>query len=130
MSQAPVRRTGGCHCGAVRFTAQGAPKFISNCHCHDCRRATGAPFSTWVGFDSAYVTWTGERTIYHSSPDVSRGFCARCGTPLSYSGRQWSAETHLLIGTFDQQHDLVPTEDTFVEEKLPWVQLIPKEQGG
>ena len=130
MSQTQIRRTGGCHCGAVRFTAQGAPKFISNCHCHDCRRATGAPFSTWVGFDSQCVTWNGERSIHHSSSDVSRGFCARCGTPLSYSGRLWSAETHLLIGTFDQQYDLAPTEDTFVAEKLAWVQLMDPKQGG
>ncbi|MFO7324634.1 MAG: GFA family protein [Pseudomonadota bacterium] len=117
-------REGGCNCGAVRFTARGRPRFISNCHCLDCRRATGAPFSTWVGFDSEQVSWKGERAIHHSSPTVSRGYCARCGTPLSYSGKQWSKETHLLVGTFDHQEGLVPTVDSFPEERLPWVQLI------
>ena len=65
--------TGGCHCGAVRFEAQGEPKFVSNCHCKDCRRATGAAVSTWVGFDSELVSWRGERAIYESSPTVKRG---------------------------------------------------------
>jgi len=116
-------RQGGCACGAVRYTARGTPKFISNCHCADCRRCTAAPFSTWVGYDTPQVTWTGERAIFHSSPDVSRGYCAQCGTPLSYSGRKWAQETHLLIGTFDRQQDLVPTEDTMVEDHLPWVRL-------
>jgi|SRR5690606_23383485 len=117
-------RTGGCACGAVRYAARGTPKFISNCHCRDCRRATGAPFSTWVGFDTERVSWDGERAIYRSSPSVSRGYCAQCGTPLSYSGRQWSAETHLLVGTFDEPDALVPTADSSIGDKLPWVQLV------
>jgi hypothetical protein len=108
----------------VRFTARGTPRFITNCHCRDCRRATAAAFSTWIGYDSADVSWQGPLAIHHSSPTVSRGFCARCGTPLSYSGKQWSRETHLLAGAFDEQDDLVPTEDSFVEEKLPWVKLV------
>jgi hypothetical protein len=119
-----MTRTGGCHCGAVRFEAQGEPKFVSNCHCKDCRRATGAPFSTWVGFDSEQVSWRGERAIYESSPTVKRGYCAACGTPLSYSGKKWAAETHLLIGTFDDARALTPTGDTFTKEKLPWTQLV------
>ena len=51
-------REGGCLCGAVRFTACGKPKFISNCHCHSCRKATGAAYSTWVGFAEENVKWT------------------------------------------------------------------------
>lgn len=116
-------RRGGCHCGAVRYAAHGSPGFVSNCHCQDCRKATGAPFSTWVGFDTEQVSWQGERAIHHSSPTVSRGFCAKCGTPLSYSGKQWSDQTHLLIGTFDQVEGLTPTDDTFAADKLDWVRL-------
>lgn len=116
-------RDGGCACGAVRFRAAGTPRFVSNCHCADCRKATGAPFSTWVGYLSENVSWQGDRMLFASSPTVSRGFCARCGTPLSYTGKQWSAETHLLIGTFDHPADLVPQGDSFTTEKLPWVHL-------
>lgn len=117
-------RTGGCLCGAVRFEAHGVPRFIVNCHCGDCRKATGAAFSTWVGYDSANVSWTGQRSMYASSPTVQRGFCARCGTPLSYSGKEWIAETHLLAGVFDEQADLVPTGDAYPGEKLDWVALV------
>jgi hypothetical protein len=123
MAEQQQARAGGCHCGAVRFTAQGRPKFVSNCHCLDCRKATGAPFSTWVGYDAQNVTWQGDRAIHHSSPTVSRGFCAKCGTPLLYSGRQWSTETHLLVGTFDQPDDLRPTGDSFTADKLDWVRM-------
>lgn len=122
-------RSGGCACGAVRFDALGAPKFIANCHCRDCRRATGAPFSTWVGYKSDKVSWQGERVLHASSPTVQRGFCGRCGTPLSYSGKQWAAETHLLVGTFDDTVDLVPTGDSFPDERLPWVRLGSSSSG-
>src|SRR5262249_18704185 len=42
--------TGGCSCGAVRYSAAGAPKWASHCHCRDCRRAAGAPYVTYAGF--------------------------------------------------------------------------------
>jgi len=121
-----ITRTGGCRCGATRFVAEGAPKFIANCHCDACRRSTGAPFSTWVGYDSTHVAWTGTRAIHESAPTVKRGFCPACGTPLSYSGLKWSEETHLLIGTFDDPSDLAPTMDAFPEEKLAWVRLLDR----
>jgi hypothetical protein len=119
-----IVRTGGCQCGAVRFEAHGPPKFVANCHCRHCRRATGAPFSTWVGYLTEKVSWQGQRAIFESSPGVQRGYCAACGTPLSYSGQKWAGETHLLVGAFDEPEQFVPTGDAFAEEKLPWTQLV------
>lgn len=119
-------RTGGCQCGAVRFAAGGQPRFVANCHCRDCRRATGAAFSTWVGYRDEALDWTGERAIHESSPGVARGFCAVCGTPLSFGGGKWPGETHLLIGAFDDPAGLVPSGDVFTDEKLDWAPLRPK----
>lgn len=114
---------GGCQCGAVRFEAHGAPKFVANCHCQACRRATAAAFSTWVGFASEHISWRGDRAVYESSAGVQRGYCKACGTPLSYSGAKWPGETHLLVGAFDQPEEFVPSGDAFAAEKLPWAQL-------
>lgn len=116
--------TGGCQCNAVRFEARGTPRFVANCHCKACRRATAAAFSTWVGFVSEQVAWHGERAIFESSPGVQRGYCRACGTPLSYSGEKWPGETHLLIGAFDHPGTLVPSGDAFEAEKLPWTPLV------
>lgn len=114
-------RKGGCQCGAVRFTAEGAPKFVGNCHCTDCRKATGAAFSTYVGYRSERVTWSGdERKLSESSSGVRRGFCGKCGSPLSYQGEKWAGETHLFIGGFDDPTGLVPTGDVFSHEALAW----------
>ena len=50
---AHVEHTGRCLCGAIRYRAGGAPKWIANCHCDSCRRVTGAPLTTYAGFAAA-----------------------------------------------------------------------------
>lgn len=115
---------GGCRCGKVRFKAAGDPKFVANCHCEDCRRSTGGAFSTWIGFETGQVSWPNPPDLHESSPATARGFCAVCGTPVSFSSEKWAGETHFLIGTFDNPDQFTPTGDAFAAEKLPWVTLI------
>lgn len=112
---------GGCQCGAVRFEANGDPKFVSNCHCYSCRKATGAAFSTWVGFNENHVRWTrGGPDIFNSSPGVSRGYCRSCGTPLTYAGEKWAGEIHFLVGVFDNPDAFTPRNESFTDDALLW----------
>jgi hypothetical protein len=60
---------------------------------------------------------------FHSSPGVTRTFCGRCGTPLTYAGERWPGEVHVLVGSMDRPQDFPPSGDAFVEEKLPWLHL-------
>ncbi|NOX95266.1 MAG: hypothetical protein GXP04_09290 [Alphaproteobacteria bacterium] len=57
MEKLQVKHSGGCQCGAHRFEIISTPKFACKCHCKSCRKATGAAFSTWVGFKSQQVNW-------------------------------------------------------------------------
>ena len=115
------KQQGGCQCGAVRFETEGDPRFVANCHCQSCRNATGAAFSTWVGFKEPQVCWTKASPSYFaSSKGVSRGFCASCGTPLTFAGEKWAGETHLLIGVFDDPSSFIPRSEVFTEDALPW----------
>lgn len=123
-------RTGRCLCGAVRFEARGEPRFISNCHCETCRRASSAPSVTWAGYRDDQVTLTGETlTGYASSPGVVRSFCGRCGTPLAFRGERWAGETHLTVCAFDTAADMIPTDDHFAVDKLPWAALLGRSHG-
>ena len=116
---------GGCQCGDLRFEATGAPKFIAICHCAACRKATGAAFSTWIGFEDGNVTWsTHAPDFYASSKGVKRGFCAACGTPLTYASDKWKGETHFLIGVMDRPEGYTPTGEVFADEALSWSQHI------
>ena len=81
-----AEHAGGCLCGAVRFRITGTPLCVSHCHCTYCRRATGAAFITWMTLPSELFEIThGEPAFYRSTPKVRRGFCARCGSTLSYA---------------------------------------------
>ncbi|MDH3790857.1 MAG: GFA family protein [Rhodospirillales bacterium] len=115
---------GGCLCGAVRFTAAGPALWVAHCHCASCRKATASAMATYAGFPRERVDFTkGTPASYGSSPGVTRGFCAHCGTPLSYESARWPGEIHLFLCTFDDPGALSPQAHVFVEEQLAWLHL-------
>jgi hypothetical protein len=87
MSAAPLRATGGCLCGAVRYEVRGPLRPVVACHCTQCRRMTGH-------FLAATAAREGDFTItrevglkwYRASQDARRGFCADCGSTLFWHG--------------------------------------------
>ena len=81
MSDVRPALTGGCQCGAVRFSARRLGR-ASICHCRMCQKAFGSFFGPLV---TAFgVSWTrGEPGWFQSSNKVRRGFCAQRGTPLA-----------------------------------------------
>ena len=110
---------GGCLCACVRWRARGIPSRVVNCHCEMCRRSSGAAFITAAAFPAAAVQWEkGEPTWYQSSPKASRGFCARCGSWLSW---RRDDEVWLTVGTFDHPEAVPPREHQMTESQLSWV---------
>ena len=115
---------GGCLCGAVRFEVRGAPKWTAYCHCHSCRKHTGAPVSAFAGFEKAQASFIkGQLASFASSPGVNRGFCSTCGSTLTYEGDRWPTEIHFHIGAFDLPQDFVPTGHAFPEERIAWFHI-------
>ena len=76
--------TGGCQCGAVRYRAEAPRDRASVCFCRMCQKASGQPFMAFVRFRESQVHWSKGPHIFKSSNMVERGFCAACGTPLTY----------------------------------------------
>jgi len=109
--------TGGCQCGAVRFRAGrlGRP---SICHCRMCQKAFGSFFGPLA---TAYdVVWTrGEPKRFRSSNKVQRGFCADCGTPLTYEV-DGEPTVELAIGAFDHPEVAAPLIQVNHADKLPF----------
>jgi len=113
--------TGSCLCGSVQFAVAEEPLWIAHCHCHSCRRNTGSAVATFVGYHQEDVTWSGTaRAFYESSPGVQRGFCSKCGTPMSYEGESSPGETHLYISTLDDPDNFTPRNHVFFEERISW----------
>jgi hypothetical protein len=110
----------------VRYIVAAEPLWICHCYCEMCRRQTGSPIATWVGFPAGTVTWsTREPTRYRSSSDVERSFCPDCGSTIGFHRVH---EISLALGSFDVPADLlVPgrlTVHVFFEERIPWFGTI------
>jgi len=121
---------GSCQCGAIRFRIEGEPKWIAHCHCSDCRRATGAAVSTYVGAEKERVVFkTGTPSAYSSSKGVRRSFCGACGSPIAYEGERWLSEIHFFVGLFERAEELVPQGHAYEAEKLPWLHIVDEDSG-
>jgi len=105
-----VEYSGGCQCGAVRFHVTGTLDDASICHCRMCQKAFGAYYAPLVSTRGAALVWTrGTPARYRSSNLVARGFCAQCGTPLTYEAPDGVA---LAAGAFDDPAALPRTSST------------------
>ena len=110
--------TGGCQCGAVRFRIEGRLGEASICHCRMCQKAMGGFFGPFVSVRAADLTWTrGERKRFRSSNRIWRGFCADCGTPLSFEAD--GAQVGLAIGAFDRPGEITLTEQLASPSQAP-----------
>ena len=65
----------------------------------------------------------GSPATYASSPGVTRGFCGRCGTPLTYQAERFAGEVHVYVCTLDRPQDFVPQAHVHTGEQLPWLHL-------
>jgi hypothetical protein len=65
----------------------------------------------------------GQLAQYRSSPGVSRGFCAACGTSISYRRDDRGDEIDVTVSSLDDSVSMVPEVHIWVEDKLPWVEI-------
>jgi hypothetical protein len=115
--------TGKCHCGAIRYSAEGAPEHHALCHCTDCRGWSGAPVSGWIAFREDQVTIEGQPAGYRSSEHAVREFCGTCGTGLFYRNPQaLPGLVDIQSGTLDDAAGNGPGAHIMVKERLPWME--------
>ncbi|WP_417668063.1 GFA family protein [Roseibium sp.] len=112
--------SGGCQCGAVRYSVAGFGR-ASICHCRMCQKAFGNAFAPLV--TAKGLNWTrGVPKYFQSSNKVKRGFCADCGTPLTYEFEGFGPE--IAICTLDDPSVAPPVIQVGTEGRLPWCEAI------
>lgn len=119
--------TGGCLCGAVRYTITAEPAMQVICHCKNCQRQSGSAWSMIEGVPEAAVTIDGTPKSYEDHGDsggsVVRQFCGTCGSPLF--SRVASAPGMLFIkaGTLDDTSGFDPKVQIWTKSRQHWVDL-------
>jgi hypothetical protein len=120
----PFRLTGGCQCGAVRYALSAEPCDSSVCHCRMCQKAVGGPFAALAGVSRASLTWTrGEPARFASSSLATRGFCAACGTPLTYEGVS-ADKIDITVCSLDNPLAAPPVRAYGIEGRVAWLDRI------
>ena len=117
---------GSCLCGAVEFSASLPSNWCAHCHCSMCRKAHGAGYVTWAGFDEDQVTFVKgnkQLTWYESSPGAQRGFCSRCGSTMFFRSERWAGELHIVLACIDGAIDRTPQANVFFDRHVNWMPI-------
>jgi hypothetical protein len=126
--------TGGCQCGAVRYAFSAPLEGMHVCHCRMCQRATGGLFAALAGGKPENFTWTrGTPRFFASSNLARRGYCADCGTPLSFRYETPTARIYTTIGSLDDPEQARILKQFGIESRLSWVKFcedVPGEVTG
>jgi hypothetical protein len=112
---------GGCQCGAVRYRLMAEPTGANICHCRMCQKASGGPLMAFGGVRlSEFVITSGAIATFASSDIAKRGFCARCGTPLTYVG-VGGDHISVTLGSLDDPGAVEPRTQLGVESRVSWL---------
>ncbi len=118
--------TGGCLCGNVRYSADAEPVAQAACHCADCQRQTGSPFTVFVGVPADAFSVEGETiSSYKTSGDdhegeTERSFCSNCGAPVFSASPLAPGVTLIKAGSLDDASWVEPGAEFFTSSAQPW----------
>ncbi len=116
--------TGRCLCETVKFRVLDEFRYAFNCHCSQCRRATGSAFKPFAGIEAAKLTVTegsGNLRQYGDSNNYDAR-CAHCGSYL-YSLVRDGTYVHINLGALADAPSLTPTAHIYVGSKSPWYDI-------
>jgi hypothetical protein len=121
--------TGGCQCGAVRYTLSAAPLQVYVCHCRECQRQSASAFGiSVIASRVAFTVTQGEPRRWSRSTDSGNTlhcqFCPLCGSRV-WHGSDTGDTVSIKGGTFDEPVDLTNAMHIWTTRKLPGV-VIPE----
>ena len=120
----PRLLSGRCLCGAVEYEVADAFGYALNCHCSQCRRATGAAFKPFAGIERNKLRIKrGETNLLIYGDGDGEGahdaHCRKCGS-LLYSVVREGKFVHVTLGTLVDEPSIRPTAHIFVGSKAAW----------
>ena len=113
--------SGKCLCGRVTYKVDTEPMAIFNCHCDDCRRATGSVFGTNLFVSEDKIEIRGKVSSYsHISDSGSRMtklFCPNCGSLMFGKNSAKVNVISIRAGTVDEKDLIKPMINVFMDSR-------------
>jgi hypothetical protein len=125
----PTKITGGCACGAIRYEVTADPIVMFNCHCRDCQKTSGGPYTpVFYAPANAFKVTKGTPKYYTTTSEMIgdnvRGFCPECGTRL-FGGKSDFGQG-IAAGTLDDPSLYKPQHEIWTSDAQPWDAMDPK----
>ncbi|MPT46919.1 MAG: GFA family protein [Sphingobium sp.] len=122
--------SGGCQCGAIRYTVRGEAGHKSLCYCGDCRKSSGAPVVGWMLFEQDQVEISGSPVSYKSSDHGERQFCGQCGSSLFYlSETVFPGQVDITIASLDDPAAFPPEARIQLADAPEWARHMDELPG-
>jgi hypothetical protein len=109
----------------VEYAVADAFRYAMNCHCSNCRRATGSAFKPFAGIERNQLRIARGReavSIYGDEAAAHDVHCATCGS-LLYSVVREGTYVHVAMGTLIDDPTIRPSMHIFVGSKAKWHQI-------
>jgi hypothetical protein len=118
------RAEGASACRLVAFEV--ADRFVEayNCHCSNCRAATGSVFRPWgeIEPDKMRLTQGADSLVVQGDPDRHAVRCNECFSLLHWTGHE--GKIRIPYGTLIDEPGLKPMAHIFVGCKASWYEIL------
>lgn len=120
-------QSGGCLCGAVRYTVQGQPVRSGACHCTYCQKRTGSAFGISHYFPADAVQFNDaprSRYSHHSDEsgrELAQEFCPRCGSVVSWVAEALPGARAVAGGSLDNPDAFAVRRHVWLRSAHAWV---------
>ena len=115
--------TGSCLCGSVNYKSNSDPLVIQNCHCDQCRKATGSVYLTNLFIKEENFEITGEVNNYTHLSDagnnMTKYFCPNCGSQVFGKNSGRPGIITIRAGTVYEKDIIKPIRNLFLKSKVP-----------
>ncbi|MBY8977605.1 GFA family protein [Rhodobacteraceae bacterium NNCM2] len=121
--------TGGCMCGAVRYSVETPSELHYLCHCTDCQKHGGTAWHSAIVVAAADFTVTGETEIgtvtAESGRTIARHGCAKCHSHLFVT--QWPIQERVSVkaGSLDDPAIFKPAFEIWTQSRVAWAPTFP-----
>lgn len=121
--------TGGCRCGAVRYTIDLADlPPVYACHCHICQRFSGSAFSLQALVCEDQLSVAGPMIVReHVTEDrtSTQRHCGECYARIYNTNTRRPDIAVVRAGTLDRSEELVCLAHIFTSYRQRWIELDP-----
>ena len=115
--------SGSCLCGSVQYKSTSDPLVIQNCHCDQCRKATGSVFLTNVFIKEESFNLSGETNNFihlsDAGSEMTKFFCPKCGSQIYGKNSARPGMVTIRAGSVNEKEIIKPIRNLFIKSKVP-----------